>query len=81
MIKIQVYQIVAEENSNGELPAKAVKVLYLADRLCTLQEIGWVGTTVCSEEAVGVSLEARKRVVKGVQTEVPTAKILYGVTL
>ena len=72
MINIQVFQIVAEENSSSVLPVKTAKGLYLADRSWTPQEVGCTGTPACHEdagtvrEAAEVSLEAMKRAVKRV---------------
>jgi len=64
----------------------AVKIIHLADHLCKLEGIGWAGGTVCSEEtedtcsAIGLTDEARERVVDGLKAEVADTKAFFGIT-
>ena len=64
----------------------AVKIVHIADHLCKLEGIGWAGGTVCSEEtedtysSIGLTNEARERVVAGLKAEVAQTKAFFGIT-
>jgi len=64
----------------------AVKIIHLADHLCKLEKIGWAGGAVCAGETedtyseIGLTDEARERVVTGLKAEVADTKAFFGIT-
>ena len=76
------YHHTPSSQSSGEF-IKAVKTIYLADRLCKLQKIGWAGDNICTGETesiykeIGITTEIRERVVETLKTEVDETKEFF----
>lgn len=64
----------------------AVKIIHLADHLCKAEGIGWAGGAACAGDMVatcseiGLTDEARERVVAGLKAEVAATKAFFGIT-
>ena len=64
----------------------AVKIIHLADHLCKLEGIGWAGGAACSEATedtcreIGLTDEARERVLDSLKAEVADTKAFFGIT-
>ena len=72
------------EQSSGEA-VKAVKTIYVADQLCKVERIGWSDKNknhekiecVCKE--IGLTDEAREKVIENLRSEVDEAKEFFGI--
>ena len=72
-------------DQNSDEFIKAVKIIHLADRLCRLQGIGWSDDSKSSDgiedvcEEIGLTDEAREKVIESLKSEVDEAKEFFGI--